>query len=83
MHDLLNKYSLPDTPENDKFMLQKLITFSEIDIKFYETPAMLDPSWKDRQTFIHEICLSWFPSLTMQNKSYHWCAKYNCECEKW
>jgi Reverse transcriptase (RNA-dependent DNA polymerase) len=86
VHDLQNKYSLPDTTEYDKFMLQKLITFSEIDPQFYETPAMLDPSWKeinckDRHLFTRYACHG-FHYLLCKNKSYHWCAKDNCECEK-
>jgi hypothetical protein len=86
VNDLKSKFSLSDTSDYDKFMEQKLITFSEIDPDFYLTPAMCNTSWKeinckDRHMFTRYACHG-FHHLFCKDKMYHFSAKENCECEK-
>jgi len=79
VNDLISKFSLPDTSEYDKFMVQKLITFSEIDPDFYLTLAMCNTSWKvinckDRHMFMRCACHG-FHHLFCKDKMYYFTAK--------
>jgi hypothetical protein len=37
VNDIKQKYNLPDTAAYDEFMEKKVVNFSQIDPKFYET----------------------------------------------
>jgi hypothetical protein len=46
VNDLKQKYNLPDTAAYDDFMEQKIVNFSQINSKCYETQAFNDSNWK-------------------------------------
>jgi len=83
VNDLKSKLFLPDTSEYDKFMEQKLITFLEIDLDFYLTPAMCNTSWKEinckNRNMFTRYAFHGFHYLFCNDKMYHFSAK---ECEK-
>jgi hypothetical protein len=73
VNDLRQKYNLPDTAAIDDFMEQKIVNFSQINSKFYETPAFNDYNWKnvnskDRHLFTRYAC----------HGIHHKCANEKC-----
>jgi hypothetical protein len=86
INELKMKFSLPDTLEYDKFMEQKILTFSEIDPLFYETPIFADNKWKnanfkDRHMLTRYACHG-FHHLLCENQSFHTKALDTCVCKK-
>jgi hypothetical protein len=86
VHELMAKYSLPETEMSKKFSAQMVAKINEIEPMFYDTPAMKDPSWKqinckDRHMFTRHS-VHGFHYLLCADKSFHQSAKKDCECEK-
>jgi hypothetical protein len=85
VNDLKYKYNLPDTEEYDKFMIKKIVNFSQIDPNFYETPAFSDPKWKnvnfkDRHLFTRYACHGFHFKLC-KRRVYHTEACDKCKCK--
>jgi hypothetical protein len=47
VNDLKLMYNLADTAAYDDFMEQKIVNFSQINSKYYETLAFNDSNWKN------------------------------------
>jgi Reverse transcriptase (RNA-dependent DNA polymerase) len=95
IEELRLKYSLPETESYIKFINNRLFKISEIDLKFYDTPAMTDPTWKracfeDRHIFTrfachgyhYVLCCSALNARKNQKKDYHASARPSCKCSK-
>jgi hypothetical protein len=86
VEELRCKFSLPETESYNKFLINRLYKISEIDPKFFDTPAMIDPSWKracfeNRHIFTRFACHGYHYVLC-RNKDHHASALRSCKCSK-
>jgi Reverse transcriptase (RNA-dependent DNA polymerase) len=86
VEDLRLKFDLPETESYNKFLTNKSYSSTDIDDKFYDTPAMVNPDWKkscfdDRHLFTRFACHGFHYVLCL-TKSYHASASETCICDK-
>jgi Reverse transcriptase (RNA-dependent DNA polymerase) len=84
--DLRNKYSLPETESYNKFLINQSHSSTDIDLKFYDTPAMVNQNWKkacfeNRHVFTRYACHG-FHYVLCRTKNYHASATDTCVCSK-
>jgi Reverse transcriptase (RNA-dependent DNA polymerase) len=84
--DLRLKYSLPATENYNKFLFNQSHSSTEIDFKFYDTPAMVNQDWKkacfeNRHVFTRHACHG-FHYVLCRTKKYHASATDTCVCAK-
>jgi hypothetical protein len=85
VNDLKQKYNLPDTAAYDDFMEQKIVNFSQLNSKFYKTPAFNGSNWKnfnskDRKLFTRYACHG-FHYKMCKWKVFQTEAAKNCRCK--
>ena len=83
--DLMSRFSLPETPTSSKFIRNQLFKFSQIEPEIYDTPAMVNQTWKaacyaNRHVITRHACHG-FHFVLCQTKEYHSVAKPTCVCE--
>jgi hypothetical protein len=86
--DLLHKYNLPETESYTQFITNKSYSSTDFDLKFYDTPAMVDQNWKkacfeNRHVFTQfRFACHGFHYVLCRTKIYHASAADTCVCEK-
>jgi hypothetical protein len=86
VEDLRLKFNLPETESYNKFLTNKSYSSTDIDDKFYDTPALVNQDWKkscfeDRHLFTRYACHG-FHYVLCRTKSYHASASETCVCDK-
>jgi len=84
MHDLKQKFSLPETIAFNKFFEERLLNKLNICDEFYETETMENFAWKnalftDRHVFTRFACHG-YHHLFCKNQSFHFEAENECLC---